>query len=92
MEELPPRSGAGERDCFLETASPLTFHTLPGDLLCARLRCCGGGVARIPENTKAVSSSEEVAGRLGEGLWVNKVHLAKEQATLTYFCKSSGPC
>jgi hypothetical protein len=47
----------------------------------------GEGV--IPGNTKAVSSSEEVAGRLGEGLWVNKTHLAKKilhscQVGLTY--------
>lgn len=42
------------------------------------------GEGGIPGNTKAVSSSEEVSGRLGEGLWVNKTHLAKEQATPTH--------
>lgn len=38
------------------------------------------GEGGIPQNTRAVSSSEEVASRLGEGLRVNKTLLAKAQA------------
>lgn len=38
------------------------------------------GEGGIPQNTRAVSSSEEVASRLGEGLRVNQTLLAKAQA------------